>query len=127
MRYSSTCCRSRNNHSSRQFPSQLWTISSGGAWTPGWTHPTKVWIPLSVQNGWDHVPATDTAEVAPHLTELHVHLRPYFLHALHHAARLGHQMAPVSPQAAHHPDLIAGRKAVIQQTKSVQLQQPLTL
>jgi hypothetical protein len=36
-------------------------------------------------------------------------------------------MAPLPPQGARHPDLVGGLKAIIQQTKGMQLQQPLTL
>jgi hypothetical protein len=46
---------------------------------------------------------------------------------LNGTARLGHQIAPLPPQGARNPDLVGGLKAIIQQAKSAQLQQPLTL
>src|SRR5260370_41950602 len=84
-------------------------------------------IALSFQDGSDDVHPANAAQVAQHIAELHIHLRQDFLHALNSTARLSHQIAPLSPQGARNPDLVGGLKAIIQQTKSVQLQQPLTL
>jgi len=55
-----------------------------------------------------------------------VHPGQYFLHALNRAGSLSHQIASLPPQRACHADLIGRLKAVVQQAKCVQLQQPLT-
>src|SRR5215471_16937815 len=115
-----------NNNSSRQFPSRLLVISSCVAFTSGRTRAANS-QGFPFQNGSDDLHAAHAPEVAQYIAELYIHLRPDVLHTLNHAARLANQVGPLPPKTTRHPDFVRRLKTVIQQPKSVQLQQPLTL
>jgi hypothetical protein len=45
----------------------------------------------------EDVHATDTADVAQHTAQLHIHLDQHFLYPLDGAAGIGHQIASLPP------------------------------
>src|SRR5215471_12581937 len=108
------------------FPPRLLVISSCVAFTSGRTRAANS-QGFPFQNGSDDLHAAHAPEVAQYIAELYIHLGQDFLHTLNHAARLGHQVGPLPPKTTRHPDFVRRLKTVIQQPKSVQLQQPLTL